>query len=59
MNVLMTADTVGGVWTYAVDLVRALVDHGCEITLAAMGGLLSAGEARNAAAYPRPSSARE
>ncbi len=48
-NVLMTADTVGGVWTYAVDLVRALAEHGCEITLAAMGGPLSAGEARSAA----------
>ncbi len=48
-NVLMTADTVGGVWTYALDLARALVDHGCEITLAAMGGMLSAGEARNTA----------
>jgi glycogen synthase len=48
-NVLMTADTVGGVWTYALDLARTLAEHGCEITLAAMGGLLSAGEARNAA----------
>ena len=26
MNVLMTADTVGGVWTYAVELTRALPD---------------------------------
>ncbi len=49
LNVLMTADTVGGVWTYALDLARSLADHGCEITLAAMGGLVSAGEARSAA----------
>lgn len=48
-NVLMTADTVGGVWTYALDLAAALASHGCEVTLAAMGGLLSSGEARNAA----------
>jgi glycosyltransferase involved in cell wall biosynthesis len=48
-NVLMTADTVGGVWTYALDLARTLVSHGGEITLAAMGGLLSPAEARNAA----------
>ncbi len=49
LNVLMTADTVGGVWTYALDLVRGLAEYGCEITLAAMGGLLSAGDARSAA----------
>ncbi len=49
LNVLMTADTVGGVWTYALDLVRSLAEYGCEITLAAMGGLLSAGDARSAA----------
>jgi glycosyltransferase involved in cell wall biosynthesis len=45
----MTADTVGGVWTYALELVRTLIDHGCEITLATMGGLLRGSEARSAA----------
>lgn len=35
MNVLMTADTVGGVWTYAVELTRAL--PGVQFTLATMG----------------------
>jgi glycosyltransferase involved in cell wall biosynthesis len=45
----MTADTVGGVWTYALDLVRALREHGGEVTLATMGGLLPPAEARNAA----------
>ncbi|HJR16266.1 MAG TPA: glycosyltransferase family 4 protein [Gemmatimonadales bacterium] len=34
----MTADTVGGVWTYAIDLARALSDQGFEIALATMGG---------------------
>jgi glycosyltransferase involved in cell wall biosynthesis len=34
MRVLMTADTVGGVWTYANDLVRAL---DAEVTIATMG----------------------
>jgi glycogen synthase len=48
-NVLMTADTVGGVWTYTQDLAHSLAEHGCEITLATMGGLLRAGEARTAA----------
>lgn len=39
-RVLMTADTVGGVWTYAVDLARLLAGRGCEVTLATMGGYL-------------------
>lgn len=37
MRVLMTADTVGGVWTYAVDLARSLAPHGVEVVLATMG----------------------
>src|SRR5688500_15990170 len=37
MNVLMTADTVGGVWTYALDLCRALAAHDVHVTLATMG----------------------
>jgi glycosyltransferase involved in cell wall biosynthesis len=49
MKVLMTADTVGGVWTYALDLSRTLAAHGCEITLATMGGPASAAEAQAAA----------
>lgn len=36
-RLLMTADTVGGVWTFAVELVRALEPHGLEIALATMG----------------------
>jgi glycogen(starch) synthase len=35
MRVLMTADTVGGVWTYAMELTRAL--PAIEFTLATMG----------------------
>jgi glycogen(starch) synthase len=35
--VLMTADAVGGVWTYALELARALAPFGVEITLAVMG----------------------
>ena len=41
MNLLMTADTVGGVWTYALDLARALEPHGVQTTLATMGAPLS------------------
>jgi glycosyltransferase involved in cell wall biosynthesis len=33
----MTADAVGGVWQYALDLAHGLVDHGVETTLAVLG----------------------
>jgi glycogen synthase len=36
-RVLMTADTVGGVWTYALELADALEPHGVEVCLATMG----------------------
>lgn len=49
-RVLMTADTVGGVWTYAVDLIRELRD--VEFALATMGRLLSPDQAAEAAALP-------
>ena len=41
MKVLITADTVGGVWTYTVELARALREHDVEIALFTMGRLLS------------------
>jgi glycogen(starch) synthase len=37
MRILMTADTVGGVWTYALELAAALAPHGAEVHLATMG----------------------
>lgn len=40
MKVLMTTDTIGGVWTYALELADALAERGVEVTLAAMGGPL-------------------
>ena len=36
-TIFMTADTVGGVWTYALELTRALQPHGVEVKLALMG----------------------
>jgi glycosyltransferase involved in cell wall biosynthesis len=36
-SVLVTADTVGGVWTYAVELARALAGQGVHATIAAIG----------------------
>ena len=41
MRVLATTDAVGGVWTYALDLARALVPHGVATTLAVLGPPLS------------------
>ena len=37
MRLLMTADAVGGVWTYAIDLARGLQAHGVETRLAVNG----------------------
>lgn len=37
LRVLMTADAVGGVWQYALDLVEGLRPHGVETTLAVLG----------------------
>lgn len=49
MRVLMTTDSVGGVWSYTLELCRALAFFNCNVTLACMGGPL-AGAARDAAA---------
>jgi glycogen synthase len=52
MKVLMTADTVGGVWTYALELCRALGERGVEIVLATQGAPLRDGQRRAASALP-------
>lgn len=44
----MTTDTVGGVWAFSMELARALSLHGVQIHLAAMGGLPSADQRREA-----------
>jgi glycosyltransferase involved in cell wall biosynthesis len=36
-RLLMTTDTVGGVWTYALDLARGLADAGVETALVVLG----------------------
>lgn len=48
-RILMTADTVGGVWTYALDLVQALERRGIDTVLATMGAPPSAIQRRQAA----------
>lgn len=52
-RVLMSADTVGGVWTYALDLARALGRHGVETVLATMGAPLSRAQRRQASRQSR------
>lgn len=49
MKVLMTADTVGGVWTYALELINALRLWSCDVALATLGAPLSPSQRREAA----------
>jgi glycosyltransferase involved in cell wall biosynthesis len=51
-RVLMTGDTVGGVWTFTLELARALGARGVEVVLATMGGLPSESQAAEAAEIP-------
>jgi glycogen(starch) synthase len=48
-RVLMTADAVGGVWTYAMDLAGSLRPHGVEVTVAVMGPPMRDGHRADAA----------
>jgi glycogen synthase len=43
-RVLMTTDTLGGIWTYAIELARVFCRHGVQVALATMGGSLSASQ---------------
>jgi glycogen(starch) synthase len=52
-KVLMTADTVGGVWTYAIELARGLAERGVEVALATMGGPLNDSQREMADRIPR------
>jgi glycogen(starch) synthase len=47
-HVLLTADTAGGVWTYAMELATALEREGVRVTLAALGDEPSAGQREEA-----------
>src|ERR1044072_4310129 len=51
-SVLMTADTVGGVWTYAMDLADHLARRGVQASLATMGARPSDMQRRQAASVP-------
>src|SRR5438067_10680749 len=41
MHVLVTADTIGGVWTYARELISGLVRRGVGVTLVSFGEIPS------------------
>ena len=51
-RILMTADTVGGVWTYALELARGLAPYGVEVALATMGRWLSREQRQQLAGLP-------
>jgi len=59
-HVLMTVDAVGGVWTYALDLSRALGERGVRVSLVMMGPPASDAQREDAASiatldmYERP-----
>jgi glycosyltransferase involved in cell wall biosynthesis len=48
----MTGDTVGGVWTFTLDLAEALGEYGVEVVLATFGGLPSKQQTAQAARIP-------
>jgi glycogen synthase len=52
VKVLMTADTVGGVWPHVLELARALRRHDVSTVLAALGPAPSAAQERQARAVP-------
>lgn len=51
-RILMTADAIGGVWTFALELARGLLPYGIEVILATMGSPPSADQRRDAAQLP-------
>ena len=52
-RILMTADTVGGVWTYCIVLARQLAGWNIEVCLVTLGKKMSAGQKKEAAAIPQ------
>lgn len=52
LNLFMTADAVGGVFTYALDLARGLTRHGVTTTLAMLGPSPTPGQRARAAGIP-------
>ena len=44
MHVLITTDTLGGVWTYTRELVTGLLRRGIRVTLVSFGEIPAAGQ---------------
>lgn len=55
LRILMTADAVGGVWRYSVDLIAALAAEGARVLLATMGPRPSDDQRSEIAAIPNAS----
>lgn len=53
VRTLMTADTVGGGWTFALELASALIRSGSHVELAAMGAPLTSTQRTEAEEIPR------
>jgi glycogen synthase len=51
-RILMTADSTGGVWAYALELAAALAPYDVTVALATMGGPLSPTQEQEAGAVP-------
>jgi glycogen synthase len=52
-RILLTADTLGGVWTYALELAKALGERGVRVALATMGAPLTAQQRAQLRALPQ------
>lgn len=52
-KVLMTADTLGGVWTYSIDLVREFTSRGLHVLLATLGRPMSEAQRQEVCVIPR------
>src|SRR5699024_10811606 len=50
--VMMSADTVGGVWTYALELAQGLGRHGVRVLLATLGRPPDVGQQAQAVTVP-------
>jgi glycogen synthase len=55
IKILMTADTVGGVWTYCTDLCNGLLQYDAEVHLVTMGAKMSEWQRKEVEALPNVS----
>jgi len=51
-HILLTGDTVGGVWTFVLELAEGLIAAGFEVCLATFGGKASSAQMKDAARIP-------